>query len=195
MIIRTAAKSIVVELFTGAKCAGGIPFSSPLMREALLQASLDREVTRIEYVTSAQLPHAVGAVVIHRDGKRFALDIRRGGEDIAAEGAEFETVVREHRLELLPITETELRREPRFGNSKLAWLYARHPVNIDDRMRILQMLADEGPLTLGEIVRDSRFHREPSSAVMALACSDLIELDLDSHPLGPETTVRIRRPS
>lgn len=34
--------------------------------------------------------------------------------------------------------------------------------------------------------------RDPAAAVMALACNDLLELDLESGPLGPQTMVRVR---
>jgi hypothetical protein len=37
-----------------------------------------------------------------------------------------------------------------------------------------------------------RGDRDPNPAVMALACSDLIELDLVSRRLGPQTIARAR---
>ena len=47
-------------------------------------------------------------------------------------------------------------------------------------------------MTLGELLSRVRSDRDPASGVMALACLDLIELDLASAPLGPATIVRLR---
>jgi hypothetical protein len=57
-------------------------------------------------------------------------------------------------------------------------------------MLILQMLLDEGPMPLGELLKSIRSERDPAPAVMALACSDLVYLDLVSQPLSPTTIVR-----
>jgi hypothetical protein len=37
-----------------------------------------------------------------------------------------------------------------------------------------------------------RSDRDPGPAILALACSDLIELDLASHPLSPLTIAKVR---
>lgn len=47
-------------------------------------------------------------------------------------------------------------------------------------------------MTLSRLLAAARGERDPSPAVMALACSDLIELDLISAPLGPQTIARAR---
>jgi hypothetical protein len=52
------------------------------------------------------------------------------------------------------------------------------------------MLLDEGPMPLGELLKSIRSERDPAPAVMALACADLLYLDLGSQPLRPATIVR-----
>jgi calcineurin-like phosphoesterase family protein len=98
------------------------------------------------------------------------------------------------RLGLSPITLTaaDIEREPRFTNSRLVWSYRMHPVGISLRMRVLQILGDDAPMSLSRLLSAVRGDRDPSPAVMALACSDLIELDLVSRPIGPSTIVRSR---
>lgn len=97
-------------------------------------------------------------------------------------------------LDLAPITLTaaDIAREPRFANSRRVWCHRMHPVGIRMRMRVLQILADNGPMALSRLLSAVRNHRDPNPAVMAMACSDLIELDLISRPLGPATVARIR---
>jgi hypothetical protein len=45
---------------------------------------------------------------------------------------------------------------------------------------------------LSRLLSAVRSDRDPNPGVMALACSDLIELDLISRPLGPQTIARAR---
>jgi hypothetical protein len=59
-------------------------------------------------------------------------------------------------------------------------------------MQVLTALQEDGPLNLGSLLQRVRAVRDPAPAVMALACSDLIELDLFSQPLGPSTNARSR---
>jgi hypothetical protein len=98
------------------------------------------------------------------------------------------------RLGLTPLTLTaaDIRREPRFANAKTVWEYQGHPVGISMRMKVLTALRDDGPLPLGSLLERITAARDPAPAIMAMACSDLIELDLVSEPLGPATIVRSR---
>jgi hypothetical protein len=59
-------------------------------------------------------------------------------------------------------------------------------------MRVLQILLDDGPMPLGQLLKSIRGDRDPTPAVMALACADLLTLDLVSQPLGPGTIARSR---
>ena len=95
-------------------------------------------------------------------------------------------------LPAITLTAADIKREPRFANSNLVWSYRMRLVDIGLRMRILQILADDGPMALSRLLSAVWSDRDPSSAVMSLACADLIELDLVSRPLGPSTIVRAR---
>jgi hypothetical protein len=135
----------------------------------------------------------LNAIVIVRDDGRFYLDVvpARPVRDVEDEGLAL-IALAERELAPITLTAADIKREPRFANSRLVWSYRLAPVGISLRMRVLQTLSDDGPMSLSRLLGALRSDRDPSPAVMALACSDLIELDLVSRPLGPQTIARAR---
>ena len=195
MQIQRAAAS-GAHLFISAKTSTAIPARNLLVRDALVQAALDPAVRSIDYIASARVAASqvrLDAVVIIRDDGRYVLDIVeiRPLRDIDAEGLA-QIALRDLGLTPLTISQADIKREPRFTNSKLVWNHRLYPVGISLRMQILGILGEEGPMALGHLLLAIRTERDASAAVMALACSDLIELDLVSRPLGPATIVRCR---
>ncbi|ABE62184.1 hypothetical protein Nham_1360 [Nitrobacter hamburgensis X14] len=189
-------ESIRPHLFVSAKTSTAIPARHPLVRDALVQASLDPQVRSLEFVPSAAVGAtqvALNAIAVVRDDGRFHLDVveARPVRDVESEGL---ALIALDRIGLAPLTLTaaDIRREPRFANSKAVWAYRLHPVGIEMRMRVLTVLQEEGPLRLACLLKRIRATRDPAPAVMALACSDLIEIDLISQPLGPTTIVGSR---
>jgi hypothetical protein len=183
-------------LFISAKTSTAIPAKSLLVRHALISASLDPTVRSIDYVASARVetaPVKLNTIVIGRDDGRYFLDIveARPLRDIDTEGLA-QIALRDLGLIPLTITREDIEREPRFTNSKLVWEYRMHPVGISLRMRVLGILSEDGPMTLARLLAAIQSDRDPSPAIMALACSDLIELDLITRPLGPATIARSR---
>ncbi|MBR0707997.1 hypothetical protein JQ603_15940 [Bradyrhizobium liaoningense] len=184
------------DLFVSAKTAAPIPARHPALRDALVQASLDPQVRSIAYLASANVASEqveIDAVIVRRDDGHFLLDVipARRIRDIEQEGL---ALIALSRLGLAPLTLTaeEVRLEPHFTNARLVWSYRGAHVPIGLRLSILQILLDEGPMPLGELLKSIRSERDPAPAVMALACADLIVLDLVSQPLGPSTVVRSR---
>jgi len=156
----------------------------------------DAQVRSIGYVASAVIasrPIELDAVVVTRDDGRFVLDVVpcRRARNVEEERL---TSIALAELGLAPIvlTEREIRREPRYANARLVWSYRHIPVSVGLRMCILQLLLDDGPMPLGEVLKSVRSDRDPTPAVMALACADLLVLDLVSQPLGPATIARSR---
>jgi len=175
MRVSRGVQAAASTLFLSAKTTVAIPTSCSLVRDALVQASLDPGVRTIEFLAQARVaatPVELNAIIIVRDDGRFVLDVvpARPVRDV----------------------EDDIKREPRFANSNLVWSYRMRLVGIGLRMRTLQILADEGPMALSRLLSTVWSDRDPSSAVMSLACADLIELDLVSQPLGPDTIVRAR---
>jgi hypothetical protein len=190
------AAHAAANLFISAKTTVAIPTACALVRDALIQATLDPSVRSIEFLAQARVdatPIDLDAIVIVRDDGRFVLDVvpARPVRDVEQEGL---ALIAYSRLGLSQITLTaaDIKREPRFANSRLVWSYRLAPVGITLRMRVLQILADDGPMSLARLLTAVRSDRDPNPGVMALACSDLIELDLVSRPLGPQTIARAR---
>ncbi|WP_157944546.1 hypothetical protein [Mangrovicella endophytica] len=80
----------------------------------------------------------------------------------------------------------------RLENAKLILPYARWRVSLDDRIRLLAVVDEEGSVTLGECLSILRNTSRPIAAVASLALARVVDLELDA-PLGSRTRV-IRRP-
>jgi hypothetical protein len=183
-------------VFVSAKARSPIPAGHLALREALMQASLDPSVRSLAFLPSAHVaaaPVELDAVVLTRDDGRFHLDVvpARRVRDLDDEGLAL-IALRELGLEPFTVTAEDLKAEPRCGNCRLVWSHNRRLVPLGLRMRILQVLRDDGPMELGRLLEVIRADRDPSPSVMSLACDDLLELDLTSRPLGPATMVRSR---
>jgi hypothetical protein len=182
--------------FVSAKTTTTIPAACALVQDALVQASLDPQIRAIEYIAQARvgaIPADLNAIVLTRDDGRFTLDVvaARQVRDVGSERLAL-SAFGDLGLSPIVLTAADIGREPRFANSRLVWSYRQHPVGVSMRMRILQVLLDDGPMPLSRLLSAVRSERDPSPAIMALACSDLIEIDLVSEPLGPSTMVRSR---
>lgn len=182
--------------FSGAKARGPIPVRHAFVHEALIQASLDPAVRTIEHLPSAPFAGtavALDAIVLSRDDGRFALDVAeaRPLRDIDAEGLAL-LALQDLGISLLTLPAAEIWSEPRFSNCRLVWSYRAARVGVGLRLRILQALRDDGAMRLSDLLAAIRSPADPGPAAMALACADLIELDLREVPLGPSTMARLR---
>jgi hypothetical protein len=182
------------QLFISSKTLTAIPTRCALVRDALVQATLDPAVRTIEFIASArihQAPVELNAIVLGRDDGRYLLDVvpARPLRNLEREGLAL-LAFDQLALPSIVLTAADIQREPRFASSRLVWSYRLHPVGISLRMRVLQVLIDDGPMTLGRLLSSIRSDRDPSPAIMAMACSNLLALDLVSQPLNPMTVVR-----
>lgn len=187
------------DLFVSAKGPVPIPARHPSLREALVQASLDARVRSIAHVPTAHVssaplePVAIDAVVLTHDDGRFYLDVvpARQVRELDDEGLVL-IALRELELSPLVVTAEDLYREPRCSNCRIVWSNHGRFVPVGLRIRILQILRDDGPMELVRLLESIRSDRDPTPSVLSLACDDLLEIDLTSQPLGPATTVRVR---
>jgi hypothetical protein len=186
------------EYFTSAKTLAPIPVAAPLIRDALIQSTLDADVRRIDFIStvpvrdeivrldSIVLIGADGAVLLEFPEIDPARDIDETGLALLA--------IEHLALPTRRVTAAEIRSEPRASNSRMVWACRHRPVIVDDRIRVLDLLAEEGPVPLSRAAGVMRFSRGAISAVLTLVCADLIEIELSETPLVPETIVRRRRP-
>lgn len=184
------------DVFTSAKTASPIPARHAAVREALTQASLNPAVRSIGHLETAHAGSAqvdVDAIILARDDGCFYLDVvpARRVRDIDAEGL-VQIALRELRLRPLVVSAEDLKSEPRRSNVRQVWAHKDWSVSPSLRLRILSILADDSPIELWRLLEMIASDRDPFMALMALACTDQLELDLTSSPLGPMSLVRSR---
>lgn len=144
-------------LFVWIKTTTAIPVRHPALRDALVQASLDPRVRSIDYVASARVALAqvtIDAVVVNYEDGPYFLDVvpARRMRDLEDEGL---MLIALSGLQLKPLvlTAEDIRREPRRANANLVWSYCDVTIPIGLRIRIMQVLLDEGPMPLGQLLK------------------------------------------
>jgi hypothetical protein len=193
---RTRPQAAAGRMFISPKCETAIPVRDVLLRDAIVQASLDPAVLKIE-VAPLPLPDpslAVNALIVERDGRRLLLDNRMAERprSIDDEGALL-VALEDLGLQLVELDPQEIRREPRFTNCREVWGHQRHDVTLRDRLQIMQALAEDGPQSIMKLENRVSPTIDVVASVCSLACADILELELDERPLGPRTIVRERR--
>jgi hypothetical protein len=180
--------------FTAPKCKLAIPVRDALLRDALLQASLTPAVRAIRYrapdLHGAE-PSLAGVVLDRTDGS-FLLAVCptrpwRSDEELVRLTA----LLQRESLGLLVRDAVDIARDPLFSNARLAWSYARYRVPLHDRLKIAAALA-EGGRSILEIEEHARPSCDVLAAVCALACENVLELNIGDAPLGPRTVVHAR---
>jgi hypothetical protein len=77
----------------------------------------------------------------------------------------------------------------RLDNARDLLRYARWRVSLGDRVRLLTLLEESGPLPLASCLGAVR-SSEPIGTIAALALRGFVRIDLDDGPIGPATRVR-----
>lgn len=183
--------------FIAAKTAGRrIPADSTMALQALVQASLDPAVEEIDFIESAKvggIAVLVRSIVLVRADGPWLLDLvdAEPAEDIDQAGLRL-LAIEALGLPTLTQTPADLTREPRASNCDLVWACRGRQVAPDDRIRILHRLEESAVARLIEVA--SAVHiGDGVASIFALACQDLVELDLVSAPVGPATAVAQRK--
>jgi hypothetical protein len=194
----SASHRVSNRLFISAKTLSPIRFTAPAVHTALVQVTLDPAVRSLGFVPALQVSNTtvtVDVAVISRSDGRYRLDVTDAHQvrDIDEEGL-FLLALEQLGLPPLTLTREDLDREPHSSNCSLVWASRRVRVHASDRIRSLQLLIEEGSATLSQTAAEMRLASDPVAAVLALACLDLVEIDLRSSPLGPESIVRRRVP-
>lgn len=193
-MIRRRARARVVST---SKARSAIPAAKPAQRDLVIQSVLDPSVRSVEFLHRVVHDgHAVEtrSIVVRRDDGDYLMEVaglaptRDPVQDrILDLGLEASGI---RRMKVSPET---LRREPRYSNARLIWQHRETAVPGRDRERIVHYLAETGPRTLGMLMVDVATAIDLVTAVCALACDDIVDIDIDTVPLGHETIVRLRR--
>lgn len=197
--MRTSMSQVVnsPDLFKSAKCAVAIPVHHPLVGETLVQASLDPDTLSINFIRSVTVGAssvALDAVVLVRKDGRRLLDV----EDVRpvvgiSEDNLRRLALKQLGLARLTLSAADIKREPLYSNARLVWSYRNRSIPIGLRIRVLELLAEDGPMRLANLLASTGSNEaDPAASVLALACANLLEIELSETPLGPQTLVRCR---
>ena len=184
-------------IFQSAKTGAGIPHAGGLVHDALVQNTLAPEVRKIGYIgtaTAGAREIDVAAITITRDDGRYHLDIvpARALRSIEDDRLANQALCA---LDLMSIevTAADIMMEPQFSSARAVWTYRRCAVSLEMRLKIQAALAEEGPLSLHHLCTLVQGPQDPFSCVLALACADVLEIDLIPEPIGPRTMIRSLR--
>jgi hypothetical protein len=187
------------DIFTSAKTLCAIPARHAALRDALVLSSLDPEVRSIGFAPSAHVASQqveISAVFVTKDGDDHlyfldvipARSVRTSAERKLARAA-----LDSLGLKPLVVTAEDLRRQPRYANCLEVWSCNGLRVPVGLRVRAMQVLLDDGPMSLARLLSSLTSDRDPTRYVLAMACADLIEIDLLTEKLGPSTMLRSRQ--
>ncbi len=179
--------------FISGKTPEPVAYSSRATRVALIQLTLSPEIFLIQAAQPAEDSAEVrGPVILVAESGPAVVkfpeknDIANGGTIDSLDGDTMD-------LPQLFLTAQGINRQPYADNCRLVWLCHDYLADPRDRDRILRTLSDERDHTLTQAAKDCRYSGDPISAVLSLVCSDFIEADLQTSPLGPTTLVRARQ--
>jgi hypothetical protein len=181
--------------FVAAKTSGRrIPVDSAMALQALVQTSLDPAVVEIDFIESAKVSGIevpVRSIVLVRSDGPWLLDLvdAEPPQDIDQAGVRL-LAIESLGIPMLTQTHADLDKEPRASNCDLVWACRRRQVAPDDRIRILNRLEESPVSSLIEVASAVRTG-DGVASVFALACENLVELDLASAPVGPSTAVAL----
>jgi hypothetical protein len=182
--------------FASPKCTVAIPVCDVLLRDALQQASLEPSVRAIRYrkTSDLQCPQIpLTGIVLDRVDGNFLLEVCERRRELSAE--ERVCLVKTLELSGLRLLERDafdVKREPLFSNARYVWSYERYNVPLKDRLRIAAALTEDGPQSILELEERARPTSDILAAICALACEDLVEINIHDAFLGPRTIVRGR---
>jgi hypothetical protein len=187
--------TLPVHLFVSAKCATALPIVDALTLDYLTQASLDPAVYKLEYISNVNVCGQnvrLDAILVHRHGRRFALNIDETSRirDEDEEGL-VPLAYAELGLGVLQLTAADVTAEPRFSNARTVWHHHGDTVSHDDRAAVCGAVEEHGALSIRHLDEIVGFGKPAVDVVYPLACEGALELDILRKPLGPLTTVRL----
>ncbi|MBZ7924994.1 hypothetical protein LAC81_30110 [Ensifer adhaerens] len=169
-------------------CRGGSAFRSQLARDLGCLLDVDDNVAawsclRFGFALERG-PHVSDFVVHREDGARQAMDAVEGEGNPAVTAAAARLGI-DHRF----IPRSEIERGFRLQNAKDILRYARYRTPLNDRVRVLAALEENGTITVSEAF--SLFREvQPMTGISWLVLNRFIRVDLDEAILGPETAIR-----
>jgi hypothetical protein len=177
--------------FRSVKSSVSVPISSALRLDFLVQSALDPTVDEIGYVNNAIVSGCrvrLDLPVIVRSGSRLAIDIVEDHplQSIDDEGLSL-IAIQDLGLEILELHRADIHREPVTENARRVWRHADQEVCFDDESSALEALSGKS-FAIDQLTGTTGVSVE---VVFALACADLVAIDLVTQPICPGTMVTV----
>ena len=182
-------------LFENPKCRVVVPKPDYLLYEAIAQATLDPSVRLIsQRAFSDELLKRLspnGIILGRADGNYLLVVLEQLQRRTGEEDPHLADALRSSSLRLLERTAIDIKEEPVFSNVRKVWSREHYPVSLLDRLKLAAALADNGPQSIAELKARANPACDTLAAACALACADLVELNLHVA-IGPNTIVSVR---
>lgn len=177
--------------FRSVKCSVLVPVASALRHDVLVQAALDPTVNEIGYVNGAIVSGCrvrLDLPVIVRSGSRLAIDIVEDHplRSVDDEGLSL-IALHELGLEILELRRADIHRDPVAENARRVWRHADQEVCFDYEIAALEALSERN-FAIDQLTKMTGVSVE---AVFALACADLVAIDLVTQPICPGTMISV----
>ncbi|WP_431203201.1 hypothetical protein ACQ86E_31100 [Bradyrhizobium betae] len=181
--------------FLSPKASRPIPHACGIVRDALVQATLDPEILEIDFIGTAGTearPIDIQVITFRTiAGWRYLdIEVARPLRSLGDADA-FDRELRARGLAPYTLKGADILKEPRFSTARAIWTYRRFSVAPDMRHRLLVALAEDGPTSLHHLCSSVPGPLDPFASVLSLACRNEVEIDI-STPLSPSTTVSSR---
>lgn len=178
------------------KATKAIPVRNQLVRDLLIQTTLDPDVSAIDYQATTYSDDRVvpvDGIIIDRCGRSYTVDIVDDRPATDPSAVALTQVAFERNCDgMIETTAAQIRTEPRLSSAREVWSHQTMHVHPDDRAQIVGTLETEGPLGLARFDELVDTRREPRAVIYSLACEGTVELDLRAG-LGPHAVVRAGR--
>lgn len=89
--------------------------------------------------------------------------------------------------------EADLRDDVRLENARDLLQYAAYRVSLDNRLRVLTLLEENGSMPLSACLQVMRNGRDAIGVIAAMALRRFVEIELDEARIGPDTRVSLFR--
>ena len=170
------------------RCSGDLMFRSQLARDLACIVDVDEKVVAWMClpgeIRTSEGSHVPDLMVDYGNGRRIFLDSSEDEGDVSiTEAAACGQL--HHRF----VSRAEIEGGYRLANARDILRYANYRTPLNDRVRLLAVLDEAGSLTIAECLSVFR-EVQPMTGVAWMILHRLIETDLDTRMLGPESVLR-----
>jgi hypothetical protein len=186
-VLRTSMKT----LFSSAKTIGTMAVPDDLVWDALIQLSLDRNVSVIEFIPSTFIDTdrvELDAIVGVKAGDNFVLEVAPSYLVGTAAMANFKSLG----FQKWSLTQNDILCDPKAHNARIIWDHRGDAVPVGLRMEIVRNLQTRESTTISQLAAACG-SGETYRPVFSLACSNVVNIEFSHKALGPETVIRLSK--